>query len=89
MLFTRMNATKANDFKFAKEYWLHEFQFSPKVYPERFNTSNKSADKTHLTYASKLKSLIDFYLSSPKTADFNKFISLLVADRMKQSLYDA
>jgi transposase InsO family protein len=89
VLVARMDATKANDFKFVKEYLLREFQLSPKVYLERFNTLNKSSDETYLTFASKLKGLIDFYLSSRKTAEFDKLVSLLVTDRMKQGLSDA
>jgi hypothetical protein len=46
MLVGRMDVTKANDFNFVREYLLREFQLSPKVYLERFNTLNKSSDET-------------------------------------------
>jgi hypothetical protein len=88
VLVARMDATKANDFNFVKEYLLREFQLSPKYLLRvlnlpRFNTLNKSSDETYLTFASKLKGLIDFYLLSRETAELDKLVSLLVTDRVK------
>ena len=89
MLVARVDPGKSNDFKFIKDYLLHEFQLSPKVYLERFNNIVKPADETYMLFASKLKGLVDFYTASRKVDKFDRLISLLVADRLKQSFSDA
>jgi hypothetical protein len=88
MLVARVDPDKSNDFKFIKDYLLREFQLSPKVYLERFNTVVKPADETYMLFASKLKGLFDFYTASRKVDDFDHLVSLLVADRLKQSFSD-
>jgi hypothetical protein len=51
MLVARVDPDRSNDFKFIKDYLLREFQLSPKVYLERFNTVVKPADKTYMPFA--------------------------------------
>ena len=53
---------------------------------ERFHTISRLTDETYLLFASRLKGLFDFYVSSRKVDEFNDLVSLLIADRLKQTL---
>jgi len=78
--------SQADKYDLVKKYLLHEFQLSPRVYLERFHTVNRLTDETYLLFASRLKGLFDFYVSSRQVNEFNDLVSLLIADRLKQTL---
>jgi hypothetical protein len=65
-LLARMDVTNADKYDLVKNYLLHEFQLSPRVYLERFHIVTRHADETYLLFASRLKGLFDFYVSSRK-----------------------
>ena len=69
---SRMDVSQADKYDLVKKYLLHEFQLSPRVYLERFHTINRVTDETYLLYASRLKGLFDFYVSSRKVDEFNR-----------------
>jgi hypothetical protein len=83
ILVARLDVIKSNNVEFVKQYLLHEFQLLPKAHLEldRFNSINKAGDETFLSFASKLKGLIDFYMTSRKVIDFGNVVSLVI--RMK------
>ena len=62
-----------------KQYLLHEFQLSPSVYLERFHSVVKLPDETYVLFASHLKGLFYFYVSSRENHnDFYQFVSLIL-----------
>ena len=65
---------------------LRELKLSANTYLERFNTCGKASDETYVSYASKLRSLLDYYLESRCVDDFAELCDLLVADRIKSTL---
>ena len=87
-LLSRIDVSQADKYDLVKKYLLHEFQLSPRVYLERFHTVNRLTDETYLLFASRLKGLFDFYVSSRNVNEFDDLVSLLIADRLKQTLSD-
>ena len=88
LLLSRMDVARAANYRLVKEYLLHEFQLSPRVYLERFNSLAYNPSETCLLYSSRLKGLFEYYLSSRSVSDFDALVSLFLADRIKQSLSD-
>src|SRR2546428_3669297 len=86
----RLSKEQLNDYKFLKEFLLREFKISPSNLRVRFWTMCKASDESFTIYSSKLRVALMYYLKSRKITDeFDKLVSLLVADRLKESLSKA
>jgi transposase InsO family protein len=86
----RLTKEQLNDYKFLKEFLLREFKISPSNLRARFWTMHKASDESFTIYSSKLRVALMYYLKSRKITDeFDKLVSLLVADRLKESLSKA
>jgi len=85
ILLTLLDSDSAKDYGKVKEFLLHQFQLSPRVFLARFNNVRQS-DETMILFASKLKSLLHYYLNSRKVDTFEQFVSLMITDRMKTTL---
>jgi len=69
---------------------LREFKISPSNLRARFWTMHKASDESFTIYSSKLCVALMYYLKSRRITDeFDKLVSLLVADRLKESLSKA
>jgi hypothetical protein len=53
-----------------------------------FNSAKRNQDETAVLFASRLKSLLKYYLKSRKVSTFDKLSSLIVSDRIKSTLAD-
>src|ERR1043165_7220109 len=86
----RLTKEQLNDYKSLKEFLLREFKISPSNLRARFWTMCKASDESFTIYSSKLRVALMYYLKSRKITDeFDKLVSLLVADRLKESLSKA
>jgi len=86
-LVARMNTTHSTDYEAVKCILLQQFKHSPKIYLERFNNKLKKSEETYTLFSSRLKSLLEYYLTSRKVdEDYDKLTELLVCDRVKDSL---
>src|SRR5205809_2913864 len=86
----RLTKEQLNDYRFLKEFLLREFKISPSNLRARFWTMCKASDESFTIYSSKLRVALMYYLKSRKITDeFDKLVSLLVADRLKESLSKA
>src|SRR5688572_17312782 len=86
----RLTKEQLNDYKFLKEFLLREFKISPSTLRARFWTMHKASDESFTIYSSKLRVALMYYLKSRRITDeFDKLVSLLVADRLKESLSKA
>ena len=86
----RLTEAQLNDYKFLKEFLLREFKISPSNLRARFWSLHKASDESFTIYSSKLRVALMYYLKSRKITDeFDKLVSLLVADRLKESLSKA
>ena len=89
ILVSRMDPEKSNSYEEVKAMLLREFQLSPALYQEKFNTETRKSDKTCLLYSARLVAILDAYLESRKIdKSFEKLTDLLVADRIKSTLLD-
>ena len=87
ILVSRMDPKKSNSYEEVKTMLLREFQLSPAVYLEKFNTDTRKSDETCLLYSARLVSILDAYLGSRKIdKSYDKLTDLLVADRIKSTL---
>jgi len=58
----------------------------PQTYLDRFNTLTRSVDETTVMFASKLESLLNYYLEARKVKDFDNLRELIICDRIKSTL---
>ena len=66
VLLTRLDTDIAKDYVKVKEYLLHQFELSPRVFLAKFNTVTRQSDETMVLFSSKLKALLTYYLNSRK-----------------------
>ena len=84
-LTARLSRQQLDDYDALKAFILNEFKISPIQLRERFFTLRKSNDETFTLLASKLRNALIYYLRSRNIDnDFDKFVSLLCADRLKE-----
>ena len=88
ILVSRMDPTASGDYHEVKKTILRELKLSPGVYLEKFQTLEKSDSDTYLLFASRLSSLLEFYLESRNVKDLETLKSLLISDRIKRALPD-
>ena len=89
ILVSRMDPEKSNSYEEVKVMLLREFQLSPALYQEKFNTETRKSDETCLLYSARLVAILDAYLESRKIdKSYEKLTDLLVADRIKSTLPD-
>jgi hypothetical protein len=82
-LLTRFDTSKSNDYTLVKEYLTHQFELSPRLYLSRFNNSTRRSDETCISFCSRLKVLLQYYLTSRNVSKFEELFSLIVSDRVK------
>ena len=83
---TKLDPRVSGDYTQLKDAVLQEFKLPANVYLERFNTCIKSGDDTYVSFASKLTSLLDYYLESRHVTTYEQLCELLVCDRIKSVL---
>jgi transposase InsO family protein len=83
-LTARLSREQSADYDQLKTFLLNEFKLSPQQYRQRFLSASKLPDETYALFASRLKNMFMYYLQSRKIKDeFEKLVSLMVADRVK------
>ena len=84
-LMGRMTLKQLNDYKLLKEALLHEFRISPVLLRERFLSLEKRYDDTYSRLASEQHVALKYYIKSRGIDnDFDRLVSLFVADRLKE-----
>jgi hypothetical protein len=87
MLLTRLDPKQATDYAFVKQYLLHQFRLLPRTFLDRFNSVVRQADETMTLFATRLRNLLEYYLESRHVdRDYDRFVSLIVADHLKSTL---
>jgi len=87
-ILAKLSSDITSDYERMKDAILRELQLSSSVYIERFNIWSKASDETYVSFASKLRSLLDYYLESRSVTEFDDLCELLVCDRIKNTLSD-
>jgi len=88
ILVGRMDPDKASNYDDVKKMLLNEFKLSPKVYAQRYKELIRPSDETFVLFASRLKGLLQYYLSSRHAKSFDELVDLLLCDRIKETLTD-
>ena len=68
-------------------FLLAEFKITPRELRNRFVSATKKSEETFTLYTSRLKNLLEYYIRSKKVTDFESLLDLVVADKLKDSLY--
>jgi hypothetical protein len=83
----RLTYEQLDSYKYLKEFLLREFKISPTSLKERFWTMRKTFDETYTVFAGKLRNALMYYLKSRDIKnEFDKLVSLMCADRLKETL---
>jgi len=88
-ILAKLSSDVTNDYEEMKNAILRELQLSSNVYIERFNMCNKATDETYVSFASRLRNLLDYYLESRSVTEFKDLCELLVCDRIKSTLSES
>ena len=85
ILTARLSREKLDKYEEIKQFLLKEFKISSVQLRDRFYSLRKSNDETYTMLASKLHNALTYYLKSRDITDsFDKLVSLICADRMKE-----
>jgi len=86
-LVNRLSVDQMGQYDELKRFFLSEYRLTPREYMARFDTAAKSADKTFMLFAARLRNLLSYYLSTNGVNDdFDKLCELLISDRLKSAL---
>ncbi|ESO04305.1 hypothetical protein HELRODRAFT_172661 [Helobdella robusta] len=77
---------KRYDYEVVKRQILQRCRFSPMKLRDEFFGSRKAKDETFPAFAARLHSCLRLYFQSRQAESFDRGLSLLVADRMKELL---
>ena len=86
-LVNRMSVESMGTYSELKRFLLVEYKVTPREFKVRIDTNTKSADKTYVLFAARLRNLLQYYLASKNVGNnFDKLCDLIIADRLKGSL---
>jgi len=88
-LVTRLGTESASDYTFVKKYLLDQFELSPRVYLEHFNTMASQPGEKATLFTNRLLNCLQRYTESRQVKDFDMLITLLIADRVKSILSES
>jgi len=87
-IWARLSPEVTSVYDNVKETILREIKLSAAAYLQRFNTCAKTDDETYVSYASKLRGLLVYYLNSRRVTTFKNLKELILCDRVKSTLSD-
>lgn len=88
-LIAQMDPDVVKDYEKMRDALLREFQLTPNSYLQRFNTLKRAPEETAVMYASRLRSLLEYYLDSRQVKTYDKLKELLLCDRIKVTLSES
>jgi len=65
---------------------LREYKLTPWAYRKRYQTDTKQSGETYVMVASRLSTMLSYYIASRNVKTFDDIKSLLVADYVKDML---
>ena len=84
---SKLTVEQLNDYSVLRKTLLTEFKLTPRELRARFNNATRKQDESYALFAARLESLLLHYLRSREADNDPKLMfSLLVADRLKETL---
>ena len=83
---TRLNATQRENYEEVKKQVLREFKMTPRAYRMQFMESTKKATESWMQYASRLETIVSYYMEGRSVETIEKMTQLIVSDRMKDTM---
>jgi len=81
-----MDQKKASCYAEVKALLLREYKLTPWAYRKRYQTATKQSGETYVMFASRLSTMLSYYITSRNVKTFDDLKSLLVADHIKDML---
>jgi hypothetical protein len=86
-LLLRLEQSKQDIYREVKQFLLNEFRLTPIQFKSKFERAVRSSDETYTMFCSRLKNLLNYYVSSRHVGEtYDTLFSLLVADKIKTLL---
>lgn len=86
-LLLRLEQSKQDVYKEVKQFLLNEFRLTPIQFKSKFERAVRSSDETYTMFCSRLKNLMNYYVSSRHVGEtYDTLFSLLIADKIKTLL---
>ena len=82
----RLSATQREDYEEVKKQVLREFKMTPRAYRMQFMESTKEATESWMQYASRLETILSYYMEGRSVETIEKMTQLIVSDRMKDTM---
>ena len=83
---TRLSATQREDYEEVKKQVLREFKMTLRAYRMQFMESTKEATESWMQYASRLETILSYYMEGRSVVTIGKMTQLIVSDRMKDTM---
>jgi hypothetical protein len=77
---SQLDTAKAQEYVAVKRYILSQLRLTPRTFLENFNTNSRLPEETAVLFASRLKTLLQYYLDGQNVKDLTQLFSLLVCD---------
>ena len=81
-----MSATQREDYEEVKKQVLREFKMTPQAYRMQFMESTKEATESWMQYASRLETVLSYYMEGRSVVTVEKITPLIVSDGMKKTM---
>jgi len=85
-LINRLQGEDATSYEFVKQYLMDQLRLVPSYFVDQFNHITKYQSETYKSFASRLTTLLKYYIDSRKVTDIDSLLQLLVCDRIKSVL---
>jgi len=83
----RLTPAELNNYDKLKKFLLDKYKLTPKEYRTRFFSTVKQPDETYRLFASRLYSLLNYYVASRKIdKSYSQLCQVIVAHRLKECL---
>jgi len=85
-LINRLQGEEATSYEFVKKYLMDQLRLVPSYFVDQFNHVVKYQTETYKSFASRLTTLLKYYVESRHVDDFDSLLQLLICDRIKSTL---